>query len=113
MASDIGGKKYAEIRRNLFRKFGRTCAYCGKFNNPMLDNQLQLDHIKPQSIGGLTTADNILPACRKCNIAKSNRNLIEWHISNAKKIKHLQDELELLKRRQTLIEFWISSGLEV
>lgn len=57
-----------------------TCFLCG---NPVqrgaLDEgaKLEYEHIWPSSYGGDSIAENLLPACGKCNRAKSD--LILWH----------------------------------
>ncbi len=55
-------------RRNVFRRDGNTCQYCGKVG---LD--LTLDHIVPRSKGGTSSWENIVTACRECNARKRDR----------------------------------------
>lgn len=50
---------------------GRTCVYCG-------DAAQTLDHIVPRSKGGSDHPDNLVPACQRCNGAKSALSLEEW-----------------------------------
>ena len=51
-----------------------TCIYCGK--SSFEDGaELHLDHIHPYSKGGKNTAKNLVTACKRCNIEKSNRLL--------------------------------------
>ena len=57
-------------RRNIFLRDENRCQYCGHKFPP---HQLSLDHIKPRSQGGLTTWDNIVCACLKCNVRKGGR----------------------------------------
>lgn len=44
------------------------CAYCGS------NRQLEYDHYRPRSRGGVTT----IRACRGCNRSKSDKTLEEW-----------------------------------
>ena len=61
-------------RRNIFARDNNTCQYCGKnFGSA----ELSLDHVIPRSRGGMTTWDNIVSACRDCNVRKGGRTPIE------------------------------------
>ncbi len=55
-------------RRNLMRRDGMRCQYCGKSNV-----QLTLDHILPRSRGGREEWENLVVACVACNNKKGNR----------------------------------------
>lgn len=48
--------------------YSHRCAYCGNHSE-----RLTIDHVIPISKGGDHTLSNIVPACRKCNYAKSNK----------------------------------------
>lgn len=54
--------------------FNNECAYCGYD-----DDDLEQEHVKPLSKGGEYTKSNIIPACKRCNTSKSNRNLNDWY----------------------------------
>ncbi len=47
------------------------CVYCG-------DRAQTLDHIVPRSRGGSDDPQNLVPACQRCNGAKSALSLEEW-----------------------------------
>lgn len=51
-------------RKQVFRRDRLTCAYCG---NKFREDELTLDHIHPESRGGLSTWTNLVSACRRCN----------------------------------------------
>lgn len=55
-------------RKNLFRRDGMRCQYCGKSNV-----QLTIDHIVPRSRGGKEEWENLVVACISCNNKKGNR----------------------------------------
>ncbi len=57
-------------RRNVFLRDDYHCQYCGNQYN---SHGLSLDHVMPRSRGGKLTWDNIVAACRKCNVRKANR----------------------------------------
>jgi len=51
------------------------CVYCGVVPPPKLTG----DHLIPRSCGGLESGDNLVWACRSCNSAKNDRDLLEWY----------------------------------
>lgn len=55
-------------RRNLFRRDGFRCQYCGR-----KDLQLTIDHVIPKSKGGPDSWDNLTTACKPCNTRKGSR----------------------------------------
>lgn len=57
-------------RNNVFLRDHHTCQYCGK--KPPY-SQLTLDHVVPVVKGGKKTWDNIITACRTCNVKKGGR----------------------------------------
>lgn len=56
--------------------FGGECAYCGRTLHK--GERFTRDHLIPVSEGGLTTPDNIVPACGCCNSSKGAREWREW-----------------------------------
>ena len=54
-------------RRDVLRRDGHTCQYCGS------DRQLTLDHVLPRSQGGAHTWENVVAACASCNSYKGAR----------------------------------------
>jgi 5-methylcytosine-specific restriction endonuclease McrA len=48
------------------------CLYCGDTKN------ITIDHIVPLARGGKHEANNLAPACRRCNSSKCDRLLSEW-----------------------------------
>lgn len=61
-------KKIDLSRKNIMRRDGYRCQYCG-----CKTKELTLDHIIPKSRGGADTWDNLTTACKKCNNKKGNR----------------------------------------
>jgi 5-methylcytosine-specific restriction endonuclease McrA len=57
-------------RRTVMARDNYTCQYCG--TSPGRAN-LTLDHIVPRSRGGPTNWDNVVTACRACNLRKGDR----------------------------------------
>ncbi len=58
--------------------FGGECAYCGA--TPRRGRVLTKDHLVAVSAGGATTADNIVPACDRCNSSKGVREWHDWYM---------------------------------
>jgi len=55
-------------RRNILKRDGYTCQYCGTHSIPMT-----IDHVIPKRNGGKDTWENLTTACIKCNLKKGNR----------------------------------------
>lgn len=59
-------------RRNVFLRDRFTCQYCSR---TLPESQLNLDHVLPRDKGGVTSWDNIVTSCFRCNTRKGNRLL--------------------------------------
>jgi hypothetical protein len=59
------------LRFSVYERDDRTCQYCGR-SAPEVE--LQVDHVHPVSLGGTNRIDNLLTACRDCNIGKGARD---------------------------------------
>ncbi|MBD3183727.1 HNH endonuclease [Candidatus Poribacteria bacterium] len=57
-------------RKNVLLRDRHTCQYCGQ---KFLPGMLTIDHVVPVSRGGKTRWENVVAACKKCNIKKGNR----------------------------------------
>ncbi|SDE38894.1 5-methylcytosine-specific restriction endonuclease McrA [Thermus arciformis] len=55
-------------RRNVLRRDRYTCQYCGRQGG-----ELTVDHVLPKSRGGKHTWENLVTACRACNLKKGDR----------------------------------------
>lgn len=64
------------LRRGLKRRTARThpnCYMCGQsldFDEVDVNRKFELDHVWPQSYGGNSIEENLLPACGSCNRKK-------------------------------------------
>ena len=54
-------------RKNILRRDGFQCQYCGR------RDKLTVDHVLPKSRGGRDTWLNLVAACTSCNNRKGNR----------------------------------------
>ena len=61
-------------RQSLHSMTHKTCIYCGKPSE-------SIDHLLPQSRGGLSVTENCVPACLACNGRKSDADAFEWYRS--------------------------------
>jgi len=57
-------------RHNIFARDKNICQYCGK-KFPTTD--LNLDHVVPRSQGGITTWENVVCSCHRCNRMKGGK----------------------------------------
>jgi 5-methylcytosine-specific restriction endonuclease McrA len=60
----------APTRRLVLMRDNHTCQYCGAAGSQAL---LTMDHLLPRSRGGQTTWENVVIACRTCNMRKGDR----------------------------------------
>ena len=70
-------------RREVFRRDGYTCQYCGK-----RAEKLTIDHVIPRHLGGKHTWKNVVTACSACNHRKGGRTLAEANM----KLLHQPEE---------------------
>jgi 5-methylcytosine-specific restriction endonuclease McrA len=61
-----------EVRQYVFTRAGYRCVYCGA-----KDLRLELDHIVPRRRGS-DAPSNLTAACRPCNQAKGDRNVVDF-----------------------------------
>lgn len=93
-------------RRNVLLRDQYTCQYCGKKFPAAI---LTLDHIEPSSRGGATSWENMVTACRKCNVAKGNRTPQEARMPSLRKrykAPHIVHFLHLTKYSATTHQAW-------
>jgi 5-methylcytosine-specific restriction endonuclease McrA len=62
-------KRVAFTRFNLFLRDEFSCQYCGA------KGDLTFDHVVPRAKGGVTSWENVVAACSKCNLRKGSRSL--------------------------------------
>jgi len=69
-------------RRNIFARDNNQCQYCGK---KFSTQDLSLDHILPRSQGGVSSWENIVCACIRCNVRKGGRTPKQAHMTLIRK----------------------------
>jgi 5-methylcytosine-specific restriction endonuclease McrA len=71
-------KKVAFTRFNLFLRDEFCCQYCGA------RGELTFDHVIPRARGGITSWENVVAACSRCNLRKGSQTLRRSGLSLAK-----------------------------
>jgi len=84
------GLRFAVLERDGF-----ACQYCGR---KAPEAHLEIDHIKPVSLGGTDDMDNVVAACKDCNGGKAGRLLRE-----AEANKEIRSRLKALAARRALL----------
>ncbi len=62
-------KRVAFTRFNLFLRDEFCCQYCGSRGD------LTFDHVVPRARGGITSWENVVAACQRCNLRKGSKSL--------------------------------------
>jgi 5-methylcytosine-specific restriction endonuclease McrA len=63
-------------KREIFRRDGFTCQYCGA-----RAARMTIDHLVPRHRGGDHSWENLVTACSACNLRKGGRTLQEAHMA--------------------------------
>lgn len=61
-------------RKNILERDHYECAYCG---TPLTLSTLTIDHVYPDSLGGLWDWANLRACCHPCNAVKGDKTLSE------------------------------------
>ncbi len=67
--------RVAFTRFNLFLRDEFRCQYCGS------KGDLTFDHVVPRARGGVTSWENVVAACSKCNLRKGSKHLHQSGLS--------------------------------
>jgi 5-methylcytosine-specific restriction endonuclease McrA len=99
-------------RQAIFARDANRCQYCGRRFAP---GQLSLDHVIPRSLGGMSTWENMVCACLKCNIRKGGRTPREARMSLVRRpIRPKHNPLMVLKLENPKYaswRTWVGEGL--
>jgi 5-methylcytosine-specific restriction endonuclease McrA len=68
----LGGVSTKEIA-GRFDLFGDVCAYCAR-----RCSTFHMDHLVAVAIGGKHEAENLVPACQRCNLSKHKKPWRAW-----------------------------------
>ena len=86
-------------RKNIFKRDNNQCQYCGSKDN------LTVDHVIPKSKGGVSSWDNLVTACSKCNNKKDNKFLTEVGMNLSSQPKR-PSYVHFLIRKKNIKESW-------
>ena len=91
-------------KKNILKRDAYTCQYCGRNGG----ERMTIDHIVPKSLGGRTIWENVVSACRTCNLKKGNRRPWEAGMRLLRKPArpHSFSYLGILARTSPLYEGW-------
>lgn len=64
------GRKVSLSKKNLLIRDGFKCSYCDR---GLSVNTCTVDHVVPVTRGGSKTWQNVVAACKPCNVKKRNR----------------------------------------
>lgn len=64
-------RRVAFTRFNLFLRDEFCCQYCGA------KGDLTFDHVVPRAAGGITSWQNVVAACSRCNLRKGAKSLAQ------------------------------------
>jgi len=67
-------------KKNILRRDNFICQYCGAYEKP-----LTIDHVLPKSRGGKSSWNNVVVACKPCNLKKGNQTPSETGMQLHKK----------------------------
>lgn len=86
-----------ETRARVITRDKRTCQYCGK--GGLYKAQLNIDHIHPESEGGLFTESNLLVACKQCNHRKGKKAMGDYILHRLAQIERERNTLLALQNK--------------
>ncbi len=61
-----------QLRRQVAERAVHCCEYC-RSNELITGGPFHVDHVRPETLGGITEADNLAYACARCNLHKGQR----------------------------------------
>lgn len=70
---EIESEQWALLRAAVFERDAYTCRYC-----QAIGIRLEADHVHPVRLGGASTMDNLVTACKPCNRSKGVKRLADW-----------------------------------
>ncbi len=90
-----------KLRFEVLKRDKFMCRYCGASGS---DTRLEIDHIIPVYEGGTSDIENLVTACKNCNIGKGKRKLSNKDVMKMSH-KQLADSAELLEQLQEMAKW--------
>lgn len=94
--------KSKRLRFEILKRDGFMCRYCGAEPESAV---LHVDHVIPESKGGTDDPDNLVAACRDCNLGKAASPLGERTVSRKHVIAEMAVEIPMLALYVELFRF--------
>lgn len=69
------------LKADVIKRAKRHCEYCGRMGDGVKDpdgKAWHIDHVVSVSRGGMTHKDNLVLACRSCNLRKKNKPVYQF-----------------------------------
>lgn len=83
--SKIQTQQKRRLQESLIERDGKFCHYCGRPLQDSVggynDDGISLDHITPQIHGGSNSIENLVLACRRCNLEKRTKHYQEYRLA--------------------------------
>ncbi|MFG6428415.1 HNH endonuclease [Roseateles sp. LYH14W] len=76
VAAEPPPRPVSRRRREVFVRSGGCCHYCG--TPQRIDGAWHVEHQLPRALGGTDEALNLVAACERCNLQKSDRTALEF-----------------------------------
>lgn len=89
------------LRFEIFKRDGFACGYCGGHPPGAI---LHIDHIHPVVEGGDNNPDNLVTACRECNLGKGAKLLSDVPKGLVDKAAEIAEREEQLRGYQEIME---------
>jgi len=87
-------KTYVRLtKRNIFLRDGYQCQYCEQD----CGGEATLDHVRPLSMGGKSSWENLATACKSCNYAKADKMKMKPN-----RVPYKPDYWELSEKRRQM-----------
>jgi 5-methylcytosine-specific restriction endonuclease McrA len=93
-------RRVSVSRRAVMARDGGLCQYCGSRAD-------SIDHVVPRSKGGMHTWENVVAACRPCNVRKRDRLLEETSMRLARRPAQPRDHAWIALAMERVPEGWM------
>jgi len=91
-----------KLRFEILKRDNFKCIYCGATS---LETKLHIDHKTPVSQGGTNNVDNLVVACKQCNLGKSDTPLQDNDYLIIKKLNTKLKDIKFQEECHTIDDF--------
>lgn len=100
-------KRYGKIvfsRQNVLKRDRYTCQYCGRELNSV---EATMDHIIPKKLGGVSSFENCVAACKQCNSKKRDKKLEDTNLKLIRQPTVLTGHIHYVAKQDGWHETWV------